>query len=219
MDKIKIILVDDHSIVRDGIKSLLTNTGKIDVIGEAESYDSLTKILSDKKPDIIMLDISLPGISGIEITKILQKERPDIKIIILSMFTDDDFIYNALKAGAKSYIPKNINRIELLEAVETVYSGGEYFNEQISNVILQSFIKKAKTEDTESEKKEDLLTRREKEVLTLFAEGDTNSEIADKLFISVRTVESHKNHIMQKLELKSVVDLVKFAIKNNIIKI
>lgn len=219
MEKIKIVLVDDHRIVRDGIKSLLVNSGKIDVIGEAESYDSLTAILAGKTPDIIMLDVSLPGKSGIEITKILQKDYPEIKIIILSMFTDDDFIYNALKAGAKSYLPKNTNRKELLEAVDTVHAGGEYFNEMISNIILRSYIKKAKNDRKEDKEKQTLLTKREKEVLTLFADGDSNIQIAEKLFISVRTVESHKNHIMQKFELKSVVDLVKFAIKKGIIKI
>ena len=219
MQKIKIILVDDHSIVRDGIKSILTNSGKVDVIAEASDYNSLSTILKNMKPDIVMLDISLPGLSGIEITQKMQKEYPDIKIMILSMYTDDDFIYNALKAGAKSYLPKNTNRRELIEAVEKVYNGEEYFNEQISNIILRSYIKKAKGENSDDKAKQALLTKREKEVLTLFAEGYSNIDIADKLYISVRTVESHKNHIMQKFELKSVVDLVKFAIKNGIIKI
>ena len=219
MEKIKIVLVDDHVIVRDGIKSLLINSGRIDVIGEASNYDSLMNILKQDKPDIIMLDISLPGKSGIEITQILKKEYPDINVIILSMHTDEDFIYHSLKSGAKSYLPKDTNQMELLKAIETVNSGGEFFNEVVSNIILKSYIKKAKNDDKDNNDKLALLTKREIEVLTLFAEGFSNVEIADKLFISVRTVESHKNHIMTKFELKSVVDLVKFAIKNDIIKI
>jgi len=218
MEKIQIILVDDHRIVRDGIKSILNSTNSIEVIGEASNYEELTLILKEKIPDIIMLDISLPGLSGIEITQILKEEYPGIKVIILSMYTDDDFIYNALKAGAKSYLPKNTNRQELLEAVELVYRGEEYFNEFISNIILKSYIKKAKADSSDNDK-QTLLTRREMEVLSLFAEGLSNQEIAGRLFISIRTVESHKNHIMQKFKLKSVVDLVKYAIKSGIIKI
>ena len=218
MKKIKVILVDDHRIVRDGIKSILNSTNNIEVIGEASDYEEFSEKLNSLVPDIVMLDISLPGLSGIEITQIIQEKHPAIKVIILSMYTDDDFIYNALKAGAKSYLPKNTNRHELIEAVEIVYQGGEYFNEFISNIILKSYIKKAKAESTD-EDKQALLTNREKEVLTLFAEGLSNQEIAEKLFISIRTVESHKNHIMQKFKLKSVVDLVKYAIRSGIIKI
>tara|TARA_B100000614_G_C14473047_1_gene463338 strand:- start:72 stop:725 length:654 start_codon:yes stop_codon:yes gene_type:complete len=216
---IKVILVDDHIVVRDGIKTLLINSGEIDVVGEASDYNSLLALLNISIPDIIMLDISLPGKSGIEIAQILEEKFPKIRVIILSMYTDEDFIYNALKAGAKSYLPKNISQEELIEAVLTVNNGGEYFNEVVSNIILKSYVKKAKSEDQDSKSNYSDLTNREKEVLKLFAGGMSNSEIAEKLFISVRTVESHKNHIMTKLELRSVVDLVKFALKNDIIKI
>jgi DNA-binding NarL/FixJ family response regulator len=216
---IKVVLVDDHIVVRDGIKTLLINSGEIDVVGEASDYNSLLSLLKISIPDIIMLDISLPGKSGIEIAQILEEKFPKVRVIILSMYTDEDFIYNALKAGAKSYLPKNISQKELIEAVLTVNSGGEYFNEVVSNIILKSYVKKAKREDQDSKSNYSDLTNREKEVLKLFAGGLSNSEIAEKLFISVRTVESHKNHIMTKLELKSVVDLVKFALKNDIIKI
>jgi two-component system response regulator NreC len=133
------------------------------------------------------------------------------------MYTNEDFVFNAIKAGAKGYLPKNTTRKELFEAVNTIYNGEEYFSESISNIILKSYIKKAKT-DENNEKKE-ALSIREIEILRLFAQGTTNQEIADKLFISIRTVESHKNHIMQKLALKTTVDLIKFAIKNKIVEI
>jgi len=213
---IRLILVDDHLIVRDGIKSLLSGVERFEIVGEADSGSYLFALLKTIVPDVILLDINLPDISGIEITKRLKLEYPQVGVLILSMYNTEDYIFNAIRAGAKSYLPKTTNRQELEAAVCAVYRGEEYFSQSISNIILRSFIQQAQSPD---EKKEDQLTAREIEILRLFAEGMTNTEIADQLFISVRTVESHKNHIMQKLELKSTVDLIKFAIKNKIIEI
>jgi DNA-binding NarL/FixJ family response regulator len=133
------------------------------------------------------------------------------------MHTSEEFIFNAINSGARGYLPKNTSREELVNAIHTIRKGEEYFAESISNVILKSYIKKAKSDNPETANRENLLSKRELEVLRLFAEGLTNQEIADKLFISIRTVESHKNHIMARLELKTTVDLVKFAIRNNIV--
>lgn len=213
------MLVDDHQIVRDGIKALLESLDNVQVIGEASSVKDLLDNLQTTKPDIIVTDISMPDISGIELTRIINEnpEYSGIKVLILSMFTNEDFIFNAIKAGAKGYLPKNTTRRELFDAVNTIYNGEEYFSESISNIILKSYIKKAQNND-QTEKKE-TLSIRETEILKHFVQGMSNQEIADKLFISIRTVESHKNHIMQKLELKSTVDLIKFAIKNKIVEI
>lgn len=133
------------------------------------------------------------------------------------MYTSEEFVFNAINSGAKGYLPKNTSRSELLEAIRAVAKGEEYFAESISNTILKSYIKKAKSGNLEQLRDESLLSKRELEVLRLFAQGLTNQEIADKLFISIRTVESHKNHIMQRLELKTTVDLIKFAIRNNLV--
>lgn len=219
MPNIKIMLVDDHQIVRDGIKALLESLENVQVVGEASNAKELLEKLKNCKPDIIVTDISMPDISGIELTKIIneKEEFSGIKVLILSMFTNEDFIFNAIKAGANGYLPKNTTRRELFEAVNTIYNGDEYFSESISNIILKSYVKKAQNEEL-TEKKESLSVR-ETEILKHFAQGLSNQEIADKLFISIRTVESHKNHIMQKLELKSTVDLIKFAIKNKIIEL
>ncbi|NVN94851.1 MAG: response regulator transcription factor [Bacteroidetes bacterium] len=219
MSGIKIMLIDDHQIVRDGIKVLLESLENVEVIGEASNVAELLEKLKDVQPDIIVTDISMPDISGIELTKIINEDKKyaNIKILILSMYTNEDFVFNAIKAGAKGYLPKNTTRKELFEAVNTIYNGDEYFSESISNIILKSYIKKVKS-DENGEKKE-ALSIREIEILKLFAEGMANQEIADKLFISIRTVESHKNHIMQKLALKTTVDLLKFAIKNKIVEI
>jgi DNA-binding NarL/FixJ family response regulator len=220
-EKIKIILVEDHQIVRDGIKALLAEGPDIEIIGEAQNFSELREILISKLPDIIIMDISLPETSGIEITTYITEKYQSTKVLILSMYTEEDFIFNAIKAGAKGYLPKNTTRKELLDAISAIYNGAEFYSDTISNIILKSYVNKAKSADNKNVKinKEDLLTHREIEILKHYAEGYSNQEIADKLFISIRTVESHKNHIMQKLELKSTVDLIKFAIKNKIVEI
>ncbi len=212
MEKIKIILVDDHSLVRDGIKSILQTEENIEIVGEASNFDELQVFLKNRKCDIVVLDISLPDVSGIKICSILRESHPDIKVLILSMYINEEFIFNALQAGAKGYLPKNTNKKELLAAVKAIFTGNEYFSTEISEIILKSYVNKVQNKKDVNTSEE--LSKREKEVLILFAEGSSNSEISDKLFISVRTVESHKNHIMQKLQLKNTVDLIKYAIKN-----
>lgn len=217
MEKIKLILVDDHQLVRTGIANLLSGEAGFEIIGEASESREMFDLLRQLQPDIAVLDIALPGMSGIEITKKLHNDYPGIRILILSMHTSEEFIFNAINSGARGYLPKNTSRRELIEAIYAIHRGEEYFAESISNVILKSYIKKAKSNSSDDENKENLLSKRELEVLKLFAEGMTNQEIANKLFISIRTVESHKNHIMARLELKTTVDLVKFAIRNNIV--
>jgi len=214
--KIKLILVDDHLIVRDGIKSLLSGVERFEVVGEADSGSHFFALLKTIIPDVVLLDINLPDISGIEITKKLRELYPQIGVLILSMYNSEDYIFNAIRAGAKSYLPKTTNKHELEEAVNAVYRGEEFFSHSISNVILRSFIQQAKNT---ANKNDNRLTARETEILRMFIGGMTNPEIAEKLFISIRTVESHKNHIMQKFELKTTVDLIKFAIRNKIIEL
>jgi DNA-binding NarL/FixJ family response regulator len=218
-DRITVALVDDHQIVRDGIKALFDGQTHIEVIGEASTAKEMLDKIKDIKPQVLIVDISLPGMSGIELTKVISNDYPDIKVIVLSMYTTQDFVFNAIKAGAKGYLPKNITQSELIEAVEKVSSGSEYFSKDISEIILKSYLKQIKDPERANELKEEKLTPRETEILKLVAEGYSNQLIADKLFISVRTVESHKNHIMQKLELTTTVDLIKYALKNKIIDI
>lgn len=208
---VNIILVDDHPIVRQGIRALVESIGNVRIIGEADQSKALFQLLSHEVPDLIILDISLPHESGIEICRKLQADEKymHIKCIILSMFTQEDFILNAIQAGAKAYLPKNTGRDQLVEAIDALMRGEEYFSPEIANIIMKSYVRKAKQESEQ----DNSLSKRETEILQLFAKGLSNQEIADKLFISIRTVESHKNHIMQKLNLKSSVDLVKYAIR------
>ena len=219
MEKTKIILVDDHQIVRDGIRSLLTGEPNIKIIAEAKDANELFKILKFDIPNIILLDISLPGMSGIEISKRLKIDFPSIRILMLSMYTSEDFIFNALKAGVMGYLPKNTTREELLQAINSIASNKEYFSKSISDTILKSYINTAKSGGEISEDKLTNLTNREREVLHYVVEGNNNTSIAKQLCISIRTVETHKSAIMRKLNLNNTVDLIKFAIKNNLIEL
>jgi len=218
MEKIKLVLVDDHEIVRDGIKSLLLNSDNIEIVGEAANVDELFNLLNAHRADIIIMDISLPGKSGIDITKELSTKYPDLKVLILSMFTEEEFIYNAIKAGAKGYLPKNSKQEDLLTAITAIQNGEEFFSPLISKVLMNSYVKKIRNENNFENDKEKL-SKREMEILQLVVKGFSNKEISEKLFISIRTVETHKTHVLQKLNLKSTVDLVKYAIKNKIIKL
>jgi len=219
MPIIRIFLVDDHQLVRDGIKALLIGAENIEIIGEASTGKEFFEKLSANRPDILILDISLPDASGIDITRRISSEYPEIKVLILSMYTNEDFVINSVKAGARGYLPKNTSREELLEAIHTVYGGEEFFAASISKIILKSYLRNAREDEPFLQQRTASLTSREIEILRLFAEGHINKEISDKLDISIRTVETHKNHIMKKLELKSTVELIKFAIKNKLIEL
>lgn len=218
-EKVKIIMVDDHQIVRDGIKALISDEPWIDIIGEASNHTELFALLNTLKPDMIMLDISMPEMSGIEIARQLTIDRPEIKLLMLSMYMSEEFITNAIEAGAKGYLTKTTTQEEILNALKVINEGGEFYSDSVSNILLKSFIKKTQNKVSDSKEQAIIPTKRENEILKHFAEGLSNKEIADRLFISIRTVESHKNNIMQKLDLKSTVELIKYAIKNKIIEL
>jgi DNA-binding NarL/FixJ family response regulator len=218
MPPIKIILTEDHQILRDGIKALIASAN-ITISGEASTGQELWKLLDKDLPDIILMYISLPDTSGIELTRLVTEKYPEIKVLILSMYTDESFINQAIKAGAKGYLHKNTTREEMLVAIDTVLSGNDFYSDNISKIILKNYIEKAKLNINEIDNPNEILSKREIEILKMFAEGFINKEIADRLFISIRTVESHKNHIMQKLNLKTQVELVKYAIRHNLINI
>jgi DNA-binding NarL/FixJ family response regulator len=215
MEAIKIILVDDHTLFRDGIKSILDEEENIDVIDEAPDANSLFKKLENHQPDILITDISLPDMSGIEIARRITELYPDIKMLMLSMHNNEEFIINSLKAGAHGYLSKDIKSTELLEAIHAVMNGKIYFNKEISQTIINNY--RAENNSDPLLNAGNNLTEREIEVIKLLGEGLINKEIADRLSISIRTVDAHKNHIMQKLGLKSTVELVKYAIKNKLI--
>jgi DNA-binding NarL/FixJ family response regulator len=219
MNEIKIVLVDDHDIVRDGLKVLLMNLPDIKVIGEVSSGRELFNLLENIKPDIILMDIRLPKMSGIVVTEKVKTEYPDIKVIMLTASVDDKSISESFKAGALGYLPKNIKQMELIAAIREVYKGNKFLSKSISNDILNNYLSKNKPETLDQPKIEIALSKREIEIIELFAEGYNYKEVADKLSISCNTVETHKKNIFEKLKINSIVDLVKYAIKNGIISI
>ncbi len=206
---IKLILADDHKLFREGVRSILESSEDFEIIDEVANGRALISSLREKETDVIILDISMPGLSGIEATRLIKKEYPCLKILILSMHSEESFIRSAIEAGASGYLPKEIDHNELIEAIHIIHEGGNYYSKDISNKLINSYLNKEKQN----------LTPREKEIVALVCDGLTNKEIADRLSISVRTVDCHKNNILQKLGLRSSVDLVKYAIKNRLISL
>ncbi|MDA3910469.1 MAG: response regulator transcription factor [Bacteroidales bacterium] len=219
MNKIRVILVDDHELVRDGIKSLLSKSPEIEVIGEAGDFYLLKSILTDLNADVILMDINLPNISGIEAVRMLKPEFPNLKFLMLSMYNNEDFVINAVKAGASGYLPKNTTHQELSEAINTIYQGNDYFSKSISEKLFLEMMRRTKIGVNQTETEDAIITTREKEILTKVAEGLSNAEIADQLCISIRTVETHKTNLFKKLKFSSTVDLVKYAIKHKLIRL
>ncbi len=214
-ETIQVIIVDDHKLVTDCIGLFLKGARDIEVVGVAHSGKETLTLLKKQSPQVILVDISMPEMSGIQLTEAIKKKYPNTRILILSMHSDYNNISDAIDAGADGYVPKDVSSEELVEAIHTVSKGKNYFHSTISDEIVKNYANKRQKSDSILPQ----LTRRELEVLQLFAEGFNNSEIADKLFLSVRTIESHKNHILQKTNMKNSVELIKFAIKNKIIEI
>lgn len=212
MDTIRTFIVDDHLLVREGIKSLLKDEKEIEIIDEAENGTDAVKKSLELKPDVILMDISMPDISGLEATSVIKRDLPSVNILILTMHENEEYIYSALKLGASGILHKNISKEELIMAIKTVAGGKRYFGLSISQIVIENLIKKF--DENNSTKEEIILTKREKEVLHLIASGFSNLEIADSLTISSRTVDSHKTNLMKKLNLKSSASLTKFAIEN-----
>lgn len=218
MEKIKVFLVDDHQIILDGVKNMIIDEPDIEFSGFASSSVKAFEMIKQIMPDIVISDISMPEMTGTELTEKLINYRLNTKILILSMYTTDDCIINAIKAGAKGILPKQDTSKEmLLEAIRTIHDGGEYYSPGISKRIMSSYISNVKKGHVADNNREYTLTNREKEILKLYVEGYSNREVAEKLNISIRTVETHKNNIMQKFHFKSTVEMVKFALKNNMV--
>ncbi len=213
MTKTKVYIVDDHKIVIDGIATFFIGNANFELIGSALSAQDLFNDLKKLSPDILVLDINLPGLSGIQISKIITKEYPQIKIIFLSANTDEDSLNDAIKAGGKGYLSKDVDEEEFFFGLEKLNNGETYFSKGIQSTLFGSYSKQV---NDKSNYRNDILTSREIEVIKLFADGLSFKEIADKLNISTRTVETHKKNILSKLELKTTIDMVKYAILNGI---
>lgn len=217
MNLIKIYLVDDHTVVREGIKSLLSFYPEFLIEGEASCWEELHTLLLKKIPDVVILDIEMPGLNGLEISELLQDSHPQLKKIILSAHVDSDTIYRAVNAGVLSILPKNSTEEDLSTAIKKAIAGEEYYTHHVTQMIIKNYINKNSLGTVYNARPEIQLTDREIEIITGFSDGLSYKEIGARLEISPRTVESHKLNIMDKLGLYTIIDIVKYAIKNNII--
>ncbi len=208
MNKVKVIIVDDHAIVLDGIKSLLAEIENVTIAATATNATDALELLRQTKAELVITDINMPGMDGMEFIKTIRSNFPPTKIIVLSLHDEAHFVRNIMKQRVQGYILKNDASSELVEAVNRVLTGKTFFSSKISQVMMEQI------NTPESEK---LLTEREIEIVKLIAGEFSNKQIADKLFISERTVESHRKNIFRKTETNSIVGLIKFAYANNII--
>ena len=213
----KLIVVDDHKIIRDGIKAMLIGNKEFSIVADVASGKELFKVVDSLNPDIVILDIGLPDMDGVQITSKLTQKYPLIKVLILSANTTEDYIISAIKAGAKGFLSKESSREEFIKALNSVSRDEAYYGESVSKIIYNSYI--SIVSGNKSSNADNQLSEREMDVLKAFSEGLSFKEIADKLSISPRTVESHKTNILQKLDLKNIVEMVKYAIKEGIVKL
>ena len=216
---IRVVIKDSNNIVCEGIKSLLSDVNDIEITDFYNTAEELTRRVRISVPNIILYNSYLSNDNDVMEIKKIVNDYNKARLLVLSLNTRESFILKSIKAGAKGFLTKDCSRAELVEAIYTLRSGYDYYGKSITNILLNSYLKKSGDNDGPLDKQLNILSDRELEVLKLFSESYTNSEIADKLFISIRTVESHKNNIMRKINLRTTVDLVKFAIRNNITEV
>lgn len=210
MSLTKVYIVDDHQMLIDGLKALLTDEPAISIIGESNSSKQALNHILNLRPNIVLTDINMPEMDGVQLTKEIKKNSPETKIIALSMFGERETIYDMLKAGVSGYILKNTGKAELLNAIDTVSKGGTFFSDEVSTEMLKASVI--------SESKEITLSAREIEIIELIAKEYPNAKIAETLFISERTVETHRKNIFRKTDTKGVLGLLKYCVDKRIIK-
>ncbi|MFC2014758.1 response regulator [Chloroflexota bacterium] len=214
MDKFRILIVDDHGIVRAGIRSLLEGQADIEVVGEAAGGEEAIEKALQLQPELVLMDIAMPGMNGIEVTRQIKEELPDTSVLVLSMHDDEEFFFPVLRAGASGYILKEAEPQELLYAIRTVRQGQVFLSPAVVKSLLEGFVS---TTQESIEESYGTLTRREKQVLRMAASGQTNREIAKELFLSMRTVEKYRQAVMNKLGLARREDLTKYAIRKGLL--
>ncbi len=217
MSGISVLLVEDHHVVRKAISYLLSLENDINIVGEANDGDEAIKMVKDLCPDVVVMDITMPNLNGIDAVKQIKKSMPKTKVMILTMHTRDQYIRQALREGASGYLLKESTQEELVNAIRTVHKGGVALSPSISRFVLSEYVKRSDSENGVDSL--ELLTDRERQVLCLIAEGKTNKEIAKCLSISKSTVNIHRTNIMQKLDIHDKVGLVRYSVEKGIIVI
>jgi len=212
---IRILLADDHTVVRDGLRALLEKQPDMEVVGEAADGRDSIRLEEEQKPDVVFMDIAMPGMNGIEATRRIVAANPATAVVILSMHQDESYVLRALKAGAKGYLLKDSLRSYVIEAVRSVSQGRSFLTKKVSRILQEDYVRQLERRGLDDTY--DLLTDREREVLQLIAEGRTNKEVAGLLMVSLTTVETHRTNILQKLGLHSVPELILYAVRKGII--
>ncbi|MDR5694407.1 MAG: response regulator transcription factor [Armatimonadota bacterium] len=216
MKKIRVLVADDHTIVREGIRMILTAQPDIEVVGEAANGQEAIELTRKLRPDVVVMDISMPGVSGIHATKAIKAEMPEVNVLALTMHEDETYVFQLLKAGAAGYVLKRGAASDLVNAVRAASKGEAFLYPSVAKAVVQDYLQRV--EAGEERERWDGLTQREREILKLIAEGYTNQEIAQKLYISVKTVQTHRAHILEKLGLHDRTELVRYAIRKGLIE-
>ncbi|HKW57269.1 MAG TPA: response regulator transcription factor [Candidatus Acidoferrum sp.] len=215
MKKIRILLADDHKLIRGGLRLLVEQQPDLAVVGEANDGREAVSSSKSLKPDVVVMDIGMPSLNGIEAALQITQACPETAVVMLSMHSDESYVLRALKSGAKGYLLKDSAESDLIRAVRAVAGGKSFFSPAVSKVLLDDYIRKLKRSGAEDAY--DLLTPREREILQLVAEGKSNKDIANLLNLSVYTVETHRSNLMEKLNLKGIPELILFAVRKGII--
>ncbi len=213
MNKTKVVIADDHQIVRNGLVALFENEETIDVVGEAHDGAEALELVTTLNPDIVISDISMPKLSGIQLAEKIASVSEEVSVLILSMHNDQDYILDALNAGARGYLPKDADEYEIIAAVKNLAKGKMFFSSSISDVLATRILKKNVPVE-----KEEKLTQRELEVLGFIVDGFSNKEIAEQLKVSKRTVDSHRSNLMEKLKANNTADIVRIAFRKDLVE-
>ncbi len=212
MTKIRILLADDHPLVRSGLIKMLEPYKEFVIVGEAGDGEEAVALTKKLEPDVVIIDLSMPKLSGVEATKIIRKSNPSSKVLVLTMHDNEEYVYQIFKSGAGGYMLKNTGRDDLAAAIRSVAQGERFFSPRVSEIMVDAYLRKADARDDRTIDDDVPLTKREKEILNYIADGLNNSQIAEKLFISARTVDTHRTNIMQKLDIHDVANLVRYAL-------
>jgi DNA-binding NarL/FixJ family response regulator len=212
---IRILLADDHTVVRDGLRALLEKQLDMEVVAEAADGREGVRLAEEQNPDVVVMDIGMPNMNGIEATRRIVTSNPDTAVVILSMHQDESYVLRALKAGAKGYLLKDSLRSDVIDAIRTVAQGRSFLTRKVSRMLQEDYVSQLQRRGLDDSY--DLLTDREREILQLVAEGRTNKEVANLLTVSLTTIETHRTHILQKLGLHSVPELILYAVRKGII--
>lgn len=211
MEKIKILVVDDHTLMRDGIRALLSLSNDMEIIGEAADGREALEKVQELSPDVVVMDIAMPVMDGLEATRRIKKKNPKVKVLVLTQYDNREYILSAIKAGADGYVPKKAAGSELASAIRAIHRGDSFLYPSAAAALIKDYLRQAVEEPY------DRLTSREREILKLIAEGHTSKEIADMLFISLKTALGHRTKIMQKLDIHNRTELIKYAMHKGLV--